>query len=187
MVMTKKETKQQEALTSAHNYYGKGLNSYAFFKLRDHAVGEDMVQDTFLKTWSYIVRGGKIQTMRAFLYHILNNLIVDQYRKKKNKNASLDAMLENGYEPSGTDSENPFNTLGGKMAFPLIQRLPEKIQKSDAHEIRPASESRGDISPLGPDQERYRRAIASWARKTQTLIQFWLIFQPRLTMTDVIL
>ena len=129
MVMTKKETKQQEALTSAHNDYGKGLNSYAFFKLRDHAVGEDMVQDTFLKTWSYIVRGGKIQTMRAFLYHILNNLIVDQYRKKKNKNASLDAMLENGYEPSGTDSENPFNTLGGKMAFPLIQRLPEKYKK----------------------------------------------------------
>ena len=64
-------------LTRAHNEYARGMNSYALFKLRNHAMGQDLVQDAFMKTWSYLVRGGKVDMMKAFLYHILNDLIVD--------------------------------------------------------------------------------------------------------------
>jgi RNA polymerase sigma-70 factor, ECF subfamily len=65
--------------------------------------------------------------MKSFLYHILNNLIVDEYRKRKI--ASLDVLIEKGYEPSENNSESLFNILDGKKAILLIQRLPEKYQK----------------------------------------------------------
>ncbi len=77
-----KETDMQAVMATAHRDFAKGLNGRAFFKVQDKAIGEDLVQDTFLKTWSYLVKGGKIDVMKAFLYHILNNLIVDQYRKQ---------------------------------------------------------------------------------------------------------
>ena len=126
--MTKEEvTQRKSVLSAAYRDYEKGLNSYAFFKLNDHAMGQDMVQDTFMKTWVYLVKKGKIDLMKAFLYRILNNLIVDQYRKRKT--TSLDVLLEKGYEPGSDSRESLMNLLDGKQALLLIQRLPLKYQK----------------------------------------------------------
>jgi RNA polymerase sigma-70 factor (ECF subfamily) len=126
--MTKEQdTQRQVVLTAAHHDYDKKLNLYAFFKVHNHALSEDLVQDTFVKTWRYLVRGGKIEIMKAFLYHVLNDLIVDEYRKQKT--ISLDVLSEKGFEPSIDHSGRLFNTLDGKTALLLIERLPEKYQK----------------------------------------------------------
>ena len=127
MAISKQNAKRQETLSVAHHDYEKGLNSYAFFKLQNRAVGEDLVQDTFLKTWKYLVRGGKIDVMKAFLYHILNHLIVDEYRK--HKTTSLDVLVEKGLEFPAEHDESGANILDGKSAFLLIKNLPEKYQK----------------------------------------------------------
>src|SRR3989344_2941061 len=128
MMMTPKQEIQQKAvLTTAHHDYEKGMNARAFYKVGNHALGQDLVQDTFMKTWTYLVRGGKIDIMKAFLYHILNNLIVDEYRK--HKATSLDVLLEKGYEPSTGRSGHLSDVFDGKAALLLIQYLPVKYQK----------------------------------------------------------
>ena len=60
------ENEMEGVLTVAHNDFQKGLNARAFFKVHDHEVGEDLVQDTFTKTWSYLVRGGKYRDYESF-------------------------------------------------------------------------------------------------------------------------
>jgi RNA polymerase sigma-70 factor (ECF subfamily) len=129
MITLQQKTRQQVVLTMAHHDYQKGLNSHAFFKIHDHAMGEDMVQDTFVKTWVYLAKGGKIQTMKAFLYHILNNLIIDEYRKQKYQTTSLDVLLEKGFEPGVSDTDRLIDFLDGKGALVLIARLPIAYQK----------------------------------------------------------
>lgn len=121
------EKERDELVTAAHGDYNRSLNAYAFFKVRNRGVSEDLVQDTFIKTWSYLVRGGKIDVMKAFLYHVLNNLIVDEYRK--HKTISLDLLLEKGMEPGEGRASRVFNILDGKAALLLIQRLPVAYQK----------------------------------------------------------
>jgi len=111
----------------AHHDYEKGMNRYSSLKVHNYTLGEDLVQDTFMKTWHYLVKGGKIDVMKAFLYHILNNLIVDEYRK--HKTISLDVLLEKGHELSVDSSRRLFNVLDGKAALLLIQRLPATYQK----------------------------------------------------------
>jgi RNA polymerase sigma-70 factor (ECF subfamily) len=125
----KEETQFQKELTVAHYNYEKGLNAHAFFKIHDHLKSEDLVQDTFMKTWLYLVKGGKIDLMKAFLYHVLNNLVVDEYRKQKNETVSLEVLLKKGFEPSVDNSENLLNSLDGKKALFLIKKLPEIYQK----------------------------------------------------------
>lgn len=127
MMTLRQKIQQQAILVSAHQNYEKGLNKHAFFKVNNHLIGEDLVQDTFLKTWSYLIKGGKIDVMKAFLYHILNNLIVDEYRK--NKTTSLDNLIEKGFEPHFDNSDRLLNVLDGKAALLLIQRLPLIYQK----------------------------------------------------------
>ena len=123
----KQETKQKNILTLAHENYGKQLNSYAFFRVSNGVISEDLVQNTFKKTWAYLVRGGKIDIMKSFLYHILKNLIVDEYRKRKT--SSLDSLMEKGFEPSEDNSQRLINILDGKRALLLISHLSEKYQK----------------------------------------------------------
>ena len=104
----------------------KGLNAHSFFKVPDQTISEDLVQDTFMKTWRYLLRGGKIDVMKAFLYHILNHLIIDEYRKKKA--LSLDSLLLQGFEPSVNPSERLVNVLDAKRVSALIPLLPERYR-----------------------------------------------------------
>ena len=126
-ISIQKRLRLDKIVTLAHYDYSKALNTHAFFRTSDHQVGEDLVQDTFVKTWAYLVKGGKIDQMRAFLFHILNNLIVDQYRKRKK--VSLDGLREKGFEPSVDDSQHLTNKIDGKAAFLLIKQLSQKNQK----------------------------------------------------------
>ena len=127
MISPKDTLIQQVVLTTAHHDFSKGLSSRAYFKVHDHELSKDLVQDTFIKTWSYLVKGGQIDIMKAFLYHILNNLIIDQYRKHKTD--SLDTLVENGFEPKDTDSVRFLDILDGKGAMNLISQLPETYKK----------------------------------------------------------
>lgn len=122
-----KELLLQKILSNAHYDFEKGLNTHAFFKVNDKMTGEDLVQDTFKKTWAFLVKGGRIDMMRAFLYHILNDLIVDEYRKRKS--VSLDALLEKGFEPSIKESERLYNILDGRSAILLINKLPKAYRE----------------------------------------------------------
>jgi RNA polymerase sigma-70 factor (ECF subfamily) len=123
----KQEAQRDKILTAAHHEYEKGLITHAFFKINNRAMGQDMVQDTFVKTWVYLAKGGKIDVMKAFLYHVLNNLIVDEYRRRKT--TSLDGLMEKGFEPTTGNARSLIESLDGKAAMVLIARLPRAYQK----------------------------------------------------------
>lgn len=116
------ETRRRELFTAAYYKHAPELMRHARSMVNDFEVSEDLVQDAFVKAWLYLVRQGKIHTMRAFLHHILNNLIVDGYRR--HKASSLDKLLERGYEPGADDCERLVDALDGRRAFKLIDRLP---------------------------------------------------------------
>lgn len=126
--MTKQqETVEQRIFTLAYHDYKKGLDKHSLFKVSNVALSENLVQDTFLKTWKYIVRGGKIEIMKAFLYKVLNGLIIDEYRK--HKTVSLDQIIENGFEPQDNDdAEKIFDFLDSKRAMLMIALLPKKYK-----------------------------------------------------------
>ncbi len=126
--MTINSLQEQKALfTLAHQDYQKGMNTYASFKVSNVALSEDLVQDTFIKTWSYLAKGGDINKMKAFLYHVLNGLIIDEYRKRKV--SSLDVLLEGGFEVSNNETDVLIEKFDGKIAVELISKLPKEYQK----------------------------------------------------------
>lgn len=113
-------------VNDAHIMHQTNLTKRAVYKTNDVDLGEDLVQVTFLKTLLYLRRGGKIHVMRAFLNHILSDLITDEYRKRKI--ASLDTLLDKGLEIGTDDTESKINILDGKQVVDLIDQLPAKYQ-----------------------------------------------------------
>ena len=148
----------QMVMTAAHADFEKGLTRHAQFRVSDSGVCEDLVQDTFMKTWLYLVKAGKIDLMKPFLYHILNCLIIDEYRKKKS--TSLDTMLDKGFEPGSDDFNRTVNLLDGKAAILLITALPVAYQKIMT--LRYVDDL--SLAEIAAEKKASEAAIACWKR-----------------------
>ena len=73
--------------------YINQLYRFIYFKVGNREEAEDLCSAVFLKTWNYILENSlkEHKTLKALLYKIARNLIIDNYRKNKNKETiSLD-------------------------------------------------------------------------------------------------
>lgn len=113
-------------MATAHGVYNTALLKRALYKTNNTEVSKDLVQTTFLKTLMYLQKGGKVDLMRSFLNHILNALIIDEYRK--NKMVSLDSLLEKGFEPGSDEYERSIDILEGREIILMIPELPAKYE-----------------------------------------------------------
>ena len=125
------------------NQFGDDLYSWAFYKTSSKETAEDLVQDTFLSAFHKIDSfKGKSQP-KTWLFSILNNKIIDFYRKKSKKftissdDYSQQMKTTDGFfdehekwknEPEGDEQhwlDNPeFNTI----LLGCIKNLPENWQ-----------------------------------------------------------
>jgi RNA polymerase sigma-70 factor, ECF subfamily len=118
----------------AFEEYNDALFRHAFLRISNREKAIDLVHDTFTKVWSYLRNGHEIDNFRPFLYKVLNNLIIDEYRRRKE--ASLDAMLElEGVDEGSFDelsestAEALAATIDGKKAFELLEQMPEQYRE----------------------------------------------------------
>ncbi len=125
---------QEEQFLAAFDEYGDALFRHAVIRLSDRERAIDVVHDTYTKVWSYMRSGHQIDSFRPFLYKVLNNLIIDEYRKRKE--SSLDAILEADGVDEGdfaeltTDTiESLSATIDGRLAFDQLPRLPDKYRE----------------------------------------------------------
>lgn len=79
--------------------YAEPLYRHAYLRIHDKDRAADLMQETFTRAWSYAARGNEIRQPRAFLYKTLNNLVVNEYERRR-PTSSLQTMdEETGYEP----------------------------------------------------------------------------------------
>jgi RNA polymerase sigma-70 factor (ECF subfamily) len=119
---------------NAFEEYNDALFRHATLRINNRERAVDLVHDTYTKVWSYIRDGYEIDTFRPFLYKVLNNLIIDEYRKKKE--SSLDALMEiDGVDEGSFEelSESTVETLAatidGQKAFALLDELPGQYEE----------------------------------------------------------
>lgn len=90
--MVRMEQSHEQAYLQAFDEYADALFRHARFRLASRERATDLVQDTFIKAWDYLRDGGEVEHWKSFLYRVLNNLIIDEYRRTKEE--SLDALME---------------------------------------------------------------------------------------------
>lgn len=125
---------QEKRFLEAFEEYNDALFRHAQIRVSDRERALDLVHDTFTKVWSYVRTGHEVDSFRPFLYKVLNNLIVDEYRKRRE--SSLDAILAQEGVNEGSFNELVENsaealaaTMDGKHAFKLLQGLPDEYRE----------------------------------------------------------
>jgi RNA polymerase sigma-70 factor (ECF subfamily) len=119
----------EERFLKAFDEYADALFRHALYRLSDRERAIEIVHDTFTKVWSYLRGGHEIDSYKSFLYKVMNNLIIDEYRRRKE--LSLDAILaeegtnEGSFEElhEGGVEELTFS-LDAQKASLLISELP---------------------------------------------------------------
>lgn len=81
----------EERFLKAFDEYSDALFRHAVYRISDRERAIEIVHDTFTKVWSYIRAGHEIDSYKPFLYKVINNLIIDEYRRRKE--LSLDSLL----------------------------------------------------------------------------------------------
>jgi len=124
----------EERFLKAFEEYNDALFRHAKLRISNRERAVDLVHDTYTKVWAYIKDGYEIENFRPFLYKVLNNLIIDEYRKKKE--SSLDALLEiDGVDEGSFDElsessvESMAATIDGQKAFAMLEDLPVQYKE----------------------------------------------------------
>ncbi len=76
---------------------------HIYMRVHERELATDLTQDSFTRMWQAMSEGKIIDNLRAFLYRIAHNAVIDYYRK--HKDISLDALTEKGFDVVGTSGE----------------------------------------------------------------------------------
>jgi len=79
----------KEAFIRVYDDQAADINRFVYYKIGNREDANDLTSVIFLKTWNHIQNNslGEGKTLRALLYRIARNAIVDYYREKSVKRA----------------------------------------------------------------------------------------------------
>lgn len=97
---------------------------FCYFRLRDREEAKDVTQETFLRVWEYLSRGRKVENIRAFLYKVAGNRVIDVLRKS-GRTTSIEELSDNGFDPKDENATNVMDSIDGARALEQTKNLPD--------------------------------------------------------------
>ncbi|MEK7582885.1 MAG: RNA polymerase sigma factor [Patescibacteria group bacterium] len=116
-----------------YDEFAPKIFKYCYFRVSSREEAEDIASQVFIRAWDHIAEGKEVTNVQGFLYRIASNLIIDFYRKRKDKR-----------EISLDDPDNPID-------IPDASDVHEKLEQQ--WEMREVKEKL-DLIP-----ENYREVI----------------------------
>ena len=118
-----KKANEQNFL-QAYEAHADALFRYCYLRIRDRERAQDLMHETFTKTWEYLRAGNEIQAMRPFLYRVAHNLTVNE--AVRSKTVSLDELQETvGYDPEDVKALSPEEDAEASMLMNRLLELSE--------------------------------------------------------------
>jgi RNA polymerase sigma-70 factor (ECF subfamily) len=121
MVKPTDNTALEQEFLAAYEEYSDAIFRHCYFRVFERERAKDLMQEVFMRAWEYLGKGEKVLNMRAFLYRIANNLIIDESRKKRE--ASLDKLQEEGFDPGIDEKDMMHNRIEHSRVVGTMKNL----------------------------------------------------------------
>jgi len=118
---------RENAFLEAYDQFSDAIFRHCYFRVSDREKAKDLVQEVFSRAWRFVSLGQEVKNLKAYLYHIANNLIIDHYRKKKD--ISLDLLQESGFDSGEDNREHLENFIAGKEALEMLNQLDDSHKR----------------------------------------------------------
>jgi RNA polymerase sigma-70 factor (ECF subfamily) len=115
-------TAQFEAI---YDEFAPRIFKFCYFRVSSREEAEDIASLTFIRAWDHVQAGKDVMNVQGFLYRIANNLIIDFYRKKKDKR---DLSLDDPKNPIDIpETANFVEALNLRMTVNQVQATLAKL------------------------------------------------------------
>jgi RNA polymerase sigma-70 factor (ECF subfamily) len=92
-----------EAFARIYDRHVEAIYRFVYLKLPRKEDAQDITSETFTRAWQHINAEKQVANVRAFLYQIARNLVVDFYRSRKQE-PSVEELVT--FEQAGTSSDS---------------------------------------------------------------------------------
>lgn len=109
---------------TAYNDYAPSILRHIYFRVSNQELAEDLTQETFFKTWRYILeKDVEILNLKTFLYRVANNLIIDHYRQKNKSTVAIDDISEEFIATEAQQEKETERTFDKKLVEASLLKL----------------------------------------------------------------
>lgn len=117
-----------QALAEIYDSYSTGLYGYALRLTGDPNTAEDCVAETFARTLKALHEGkGPQKQIRAYLYRIAHNWVIDLYRRSPQEFLSLEDRPDLS-NPIRVEDQVDRHILAGQLRAALFELTPDQRQ-----------------------------------------------------------
>lgn len=131
-----KQGEYERIFSEAYEAHADELFRHACLRLPSRERALEITQDCFVRAFEYVKRGEEVREYQAFLYRVLKNLIIDEYRRGKTE--SLEALVDEEagetvdalVPPDETNTlESAVARMDGAQALSALKELPESYRE----------------------------------------------------------
>jgi len=124
LLLARIQSGDESAFVEAYGLFSPKIYRHALFRTSSPQTAEDIMSETFVRAWETVrVKAAELRHLKAFLYRIADNLIIDHYRK----NARAAVPISEDIEETLASGEDPHaaldRTLQGERLQGLLKRL----------------------------------------------------------------
>jgi len=119
----------EQQFINAYDEYSEAIYRHCLFRLYNKEKAEEMMQEAFMKTWQYLAKGNQVENIRAFLYRVTNNLIIDYSRKKREESLEMLIEVHPDFEPSADPTSQMDTALMLEAVLAEMQKLSEDMRQ----------------------------------------------------------
>lgn len=113
--------KIESQFIEAYNAHNDAIFRFCYYRVYNRELAKELTQETFMKTWKSLTDGNEIENIRAFLYLVAKNIVIDHSRKKQE--SSLDNLQEQGIDFGVEIEESLQNNIDANSAIEVIKKL----------------------------------------------------------------
>jgi len=115
----------EAAFVEAYGLFAPKIYRHALYRTSSTPTAEDIMSETFVRAWEVVrEKATEIRHLKAFLYRIADNLIIDHYRK----NARAALPISESIEETLASGEDPHEELDKKLASQDLAALLQKLK-----------------------------------------------------------
>lgn len=113
-------------MAEAYRLYSSAITRHCRIQGLNAATSEEVMQDSFLRTWEYLQSGNDVENLKTFLFRVANNLMIDEMRRRnRRKEVSLDELQEKGFDPTQDDTEKVQEKIDAAHVLQSMDRKKE--------------------------------------------------------------
>ena len=120
---------ENQAFEEFYGLYVKKIYRFIYYRINSKQDAHDLTSETFCRAWQSAAQGSKIENLKAFIYRIAHNLVVDFYAQKQKAPLELNEELKETLPDGGSLDKNIDVDLDLEQVKRAIKKLPSNYQE----------------------------------------------------------